>query len=228
MRPHDFALDGADPAGAPMPPARPAEFLTAVGSLTALPPGSPGADSIGRKGLIAGLLARKLPSAITRGAGDALPSSALALADVQGGSLADPPGALARAAALSVRLPPLDDARLTPLARAALLFAPLPPRRPASKGVLFAARIDRSSFNELSRAPTNDSKQAMAKPRIIAVWTIAHSDALVAALTPVAEASATFAAQPYGDLRSDAFTGPAVEPREVARQADASLRGSTD
>jgi hypothetical protein len=31
-------------------------------------------------------------------------------------------------------------------------------------------------------------------------------------LTPGVLATTTFAAQPYGDLRSDAFTGPAVKP----------------
>jgi hypothetical protein len=49
-------------------------------------------------------------------------------------------------------------------------------------------------------------------------------------LTPNVQALAAFAAQPYGDLRSDAFTGPAVKPLDNASGAvePISLRGPAD
>jgi hypothetical protein len=53
----------------------------------------------------------------------------------------------------------------------------------------------------------------------------------MAMLTPTAATGGGFAPQPYGDLRSDAFTGPAVKPlsADVNAPGEAQLlRGSSD
>ena len=219
-------------ADAPMPPTRPVEFAWAPSSPTAIPPEPVAADSSRRNDLIAALLARKLPSVITKGAGGAIPAGALALAEFEGGAPEPPerPAALAKAAALSAALPPIDSARLSPLARAALLSAPLPPTRAAPKSVLVAARIDRSNFSVMTAAPAKVQGRAYPGPRIVSVSANAHPDALMAMLTPNVQAPAAFAAQPYGDLRSDAFTGPAVKPLDNPSVAGdpMNLRGPAD
>jgi hypothetical protein len=213
-KPSEFMLTEAGFGDAPMPPARPVEFASAPSLSMAIPPGPAAADSFRRSDLIAALLARKLPSVITKGAGGAVPAGTLALAEFEGGAPEPPerPAALAKAAALSAALPPSDSARLSPLARAALLSAPLPPAHTAPKSFLVAARIDRSNFSVMTAAPAKAQGKANPGPRIVAVAASAHPDALMAMLTPNVQALAAFAAQPYGDLRSDAFTGPAVKP----------------
>ncbi len=72
--------------------------------------------------------------------------------------------------------------------------------------------------------------QANAGARIVPIAPTARSDELMAMLTPNVQTTGAFAAQPYGDLRSDAFTGPAVKPLDEALAASetASLRGSSD
>jgi len=232
-RPSEFMLAEAGFADAPTPPARPVEFASPPNSPLIVPPAPAAGDSSRKSDLIAELLARKLPSVITRGAGGAVPGSALALADFEGGAPEPPerPAALAKAAALSAALPSsADSARLSPLARAALLSAPLPPVRGAPKSVLVAARIDRSNFSVMTAAPAKVQEKANSGARIVSVAASAHPDALVAMLTPNVQALAAFAAQPYGDLRSDAFTGPAVKPLDNASGAGEpiSLRGPAD
>jgi len=231
-RPSEFMLAEAGFTDAPTPPARPVEFASAPGSPMVIPPGPAVSDSSRKSDLIAALLARKLPSVITKGAGGAVPAGALALADFEGGAPEPPerPAALAKAAALSAALPPSDFARLSPLARAALLSAPLPPAHAAPKSVLVAARIDRSNFSVMTAAPAKVQAKANPGPRIVAVAASVHPDALMAMLTPNVQAPAAFAAQPYGDLRSDAFTGPAVKPLDNASAAGdpINLRGPAD
>ncbi len=229
-RPSELALAEAGVADAPLPPARPAEFASTPGLAVAIPTGPAAINSSRKSDLIAALLARKLPGVITKGAGGGVPAGALALAEVGAPESPERPAALARAAALSAALPPIDFGRLSPLARAALLYAPLPQTPAAPKSVLVAARIDRSNFSVMTAAPTKVQGRAYSGPRIVPVSTRAHPEALIALLTPNAQAPAAFAAQPYGDLRSDAFTGPAVKPLEnTPVVGDAiSLRGSAD
>jgi uncharacterized protein YcbK (DUF882 family) len=234
-RPSEFALPEIALAGAPTPPARPVEFAslqTAASNLPAAGSSTPlASDAARKKDLIAALLARQLPSVITRGAGGAVPPGTLAL--VEGRGLLEPPerpATLAKAAALSAALPAVGSPRLSPLARAALLTAPLPPARPTPKTTLVAARIDRSDFTILTSAPAKAPGHASAGARIVPIVPSARPDALLAMLTPDMEAPAAFAAQPYGDLRSDAFTGPAVRPLNEASalNASADLRGSSN
>jgi uncharacterized protein YcbK (DUF882 family) len=225
-RPSELALVEAGLSDAPTPPARPIEFASAP---EATPLASVTIDSERRNDLIAALLARQLPSVITRGADGAVPSGALALAEFEADA-PERPAALARAAALAAPLRSVDWTRLSLLARAALLSAPLSPARAAPKGVLVAARIDRSNFTVMTAAPAKAPAKPSVGPRIVAVAASARPDALMAMLTPNVQAPAAFAAQPYGDLRSDAFTGPAVKPLGASfAPGDAmNLRGPAD
>jgi uncharacterized protein YcbK (DUF882 family) len=232
-RPTEFLSADAGLAEAPMPPARPVEFA----SLQSSAPDTTITRSIapitsqaaGKSDPIAALLARKLPSVITQGAGGGVPRGTLALAEVQ--SAPEPlerPATLAKAAALSAALPPAGSQRLSPLARAALLSAPLPSsRRAPQKTVLVAAKIDRSDFTVMTAAP--EKGQGQANARIVPIAPSARSDELMAMLTPNAQAPGAFAAQPYGDLRSDAFTGPAVKTLNGAAPANetSDLRGGS-
>ncbi|WP_158817111.1 DUF882 domain-containing protein [Methylocapsa sp. S129] len=217
-------------ANAPTPPARPVEFA----SLQAIAPNASLTRSLGpipsdaathKNDLIAALLARKLPGVITRGADGVIPAGALALAEVP-----EPvarPASLARAAALSATLPLTGSQPLSPLARAALLSAPLPPARTLLKTILVAARIDRSNFTVMTAAPAKTQSQENAAARIVPAAPGARPDVLLAMamLAPNVEAPAAFAKQPYGDLRADAFTGPAIKPLNEVATAD--LRGSS-
>jgi uncharacterized protein YcbK (DUF882 family) len=225
-RPTDLALVEAGLADAPTPPARPIEFASAPDTT---PFASVSIDSAHRNDLIAALLTRKLPSVITRGAGGAVPQRALALAEFEADA-PERPAALAKAAALAAPLPPIEWAKLSPLARAALLSAPLTPARAAPQGVLVAARIDRSNFTVMTAAPTKAPAKPPVAPRIVAVLASARPDALMAMLAPNVQAPVAFAAQPYGDLRSDAFTGPAVKPlgSAFAPGDSMNLRGPAD
>ena len=228
-RPSEFLSPEIAFANAPTPPARPVEFASlqenvlVTRSLTPIV-----SDSAKKNDLIAALLARKLPGVITKGADGAIPANALALAEVP-----EPPGrpaSLAKAAALSAALFPAGSQQLSPLARAALLSAPIPPIRPAAKAVLVAARIDRSNFSVMTASPAKAQSQETAAARIVPVAPALRPDALLAMLTPNAdEASTAFAKQPYGDLRADAFTGPAVKPLNdiTAANEPADLRGSS-
>ena len=234
-RPAEFLI-AASLTEAPTPPARPVEFAAlqpSAGNTTLTRSLAPiVSDSQGKNDQIAALLARKLPSVITKGAGGAVPQGALALAEVQ--SAPEPPerpATLAKAAALSAALPPIGAQKLSPLARAAQLSAPLPPSRRAPKAVLVAAKIDRSDFSEMTAAPANGHSQANAGARIVPIAPTARSDELMAMLTPNLQTAGGFAAQPHtATWRSDAFTGPAVKPLgdALAGSETASLRGSSD
>jgi uncharacterized protein YcbK (DUF882 family) len=233
---------------APLPPHRPAEFLSAeIGLATApTPPTRPVefaslqapnapmtrslapivSDAARKNDLVAALLARKLPGVITRGADGAIPAGALALAEVQ-----DSPGRpapLSKAAALTAALPLGGSAQLSPLARAALLSAPLPPVRPTPKALLVAARIDRSNFSVMTAAPTNAASAGSATARIVPAAPSAPPELMMAMLTPNAQAPMVFASQPYGDLRSDAFTGSAVKPLDNSAIQLATLRDTSN
>jgi hypothetical protein len=120
-----------------------------------------------------------------------------------------------------VALPQAAAQQASPLTRAALLSAPLPTPRPAApKPVLVAARIDRSNFSAMTAAPSNGKGPGNSSPRVLSVAPGARPpDPLLAMLTPGAPARTTFTAHPYGDLRSDAFTGSAVKPLDDAAAA---------
>jgi uncharacterized protein YcbK (DUF882 family) len=223
-------------ADAPTPPVRPIEFAslqtnatdsgnTVTRSLV------PITQSLHKKDLIAALIAHKLPGVITQGANGAVPVGALALAEVD--DPPEPPGrptSLTRAAALSVALPQVASQPLSPLARAEMLSAPLPPPRPALKPALIAARIDRSNFSAMTAAPAKAQTPGSSAPRVVTVAPRGNSDQLKAMLAPTVQARATFCAHPYGDLRPDAFTGSAVKPLDdVAAAGEAvGLRAAAD
>jgi hypothetical protein len=225
-RPSEFMGPDIGLAYAPTPPARPVEFASLQAAAN---PSASVADASRKSDLIAALLARNLPGVITRGADGAIPASALALTETPPPS--GRPASLAKAAALSAVLPAAGPQLLSPLARAGLLSAPLPPNRPPAKPLLVAARIDRSNFGLMTAAPSRTQSQANAAARIVPVAPVARPDMNLAMMwTPSALTPASFARQPYGDLRSDAFTGPAVKPlTEAAPAGDvADLRGSTN
>jgi uncharacterized protein YcbK (DUF882 family) len=227
-RPVEFLSAEIGLAAAPMPPTRPVEFASLQGA-----PNAPLTRSLApipsdpaRKDELGTLLVRKLPGVITRGADGAIPAAALALAEAQ-----DSPGRpapLSKAAALAAGLPPGGAAQLSPLARAALLSAPLPPARPALKTLLVAAKIDRSNFSVMTAAPTKPQSAGNGAARIVVAAPSAPPELLVAMLTPDAQAPMAFASQPYGDLRSDAFTGSAVKPLNNAANQLAVLRDTSN
>jgi uncharacterized protein YcbK (DUF882 family) len=225
-RPAQFLSAEIGLATAPTPPTRPVEFASLQGAAPDAPVtrslGPIVSDAARKNDLVAALLARKLPGVITRGADGAIPAAALALAEVQ--DVPGRPAPLSRAAALSAALPLGGSAQLSPLARAALLSAPLPPVRPAPKALLVAARIDRSNFSVMTAAPTNAPNAA----RIVPAAPSAPPELLMAMLTPNAQAPMVFASQPYGDLRSDAFTGSAVKPLDNSTIQLATLRDTSN
>jgi len=198
-RPSEFISLALGYGKAPTPPVRPAEFV----SLDARP--ATGADESRKNDLVAALLTRKLPVVITRGMGGSLPANALALTDPDAAVPPERPALLARAAALSAPLPPVAPARLSPLARAALLSAPLPPIGP-SKPALVAAKIDQSDFGVMT-APKTPAAPAGAKS---ATPSSPRADAMLAALTPIAQSSGVLNDSPYGDLKTETFTGLAA------------------
>jgi uncharacterized protein YcbK (DUF882 family) len=225
-RPTEFLNVDTASANAPTPPARPVEFA----SLQEATPNAPltrslmpiAPDAARKNDLVAAMLARKLPGVIMRGAGSAMPAGALALAEVP--ELPGHPAISSKTEALASGLPAGGSRQLSPLARAALLSAPLPPARPALNSVLVAARIDRSNFTVMTAAPTKAQNGAS----IVPIAPGAHPDLMLAMLTPNVQTSSTFASQPYGDLRSDAFTNPVDAKPLSDPTAMASLRGSSN
>ncbi|MGA2043669.1 MAG: DUF882 domain-containing protein [Roseiarcus sp.] len=232
-RPSELAGPEFGLAAAPTPPSRPIEFASLLTTVSDAAPGPTqgAARALRKSDLIAAVLARKLPGVITQGGGSALPAGALALAEVE--DPPQPPGRpapLTKAAALAAVLPPAGSPRLSPLARAALLFADLPPARRVDSGIaLVPARIDRSNFSLMTAAPTYARKPAGWGAPLGASPLDARSELQLAMLAPALRTPAGFAKQPYGDLRSDAFTGAAVpQSGEAAAALDPfNLRGPT-
>jgi uncharacterized protein YcbK (DUF882 family) len=231
QRPSEFLASDFGGATAPLPPTRPVEFASLQTAALDGPVTrslSPIASETARKNdLIAALLARKLPSVITKGAGGSVPFGALALAEVQAApEPPERPATLAKAAALSAPLPPSGSLKLPPLARAAMLSTPLLGSHAAKKPLLVAAKIDRSDFSVMTAAPAKTPNPVDDSARMAPVLPSPHSDALMAMLTPSVEAPAAFAPRPYGDLRADAFTGPAVKAPDESMTA--ALRGAAN
>ncbi|MGB3580024.1 MAG: hypothetical protein WBA40_02715, partial [Roseiarcus sp.] len=115
-------------AGAPMPPARPAELILASaanqsGGAVPIPP-----PSIAQRGL--------LPKVITSGV-DTAPTGALALAETAPGQRYDDSALLARAAELTVALPPMPIAKIDLPSPTATAAAPPPETHAAG----FLARL---------------------------------------------------------------------------------------
>ena len=118
-------------AGAPMPPARPAELILASaanqsGGAVLIPP-----SSIAQRGL--------LPKVITAGV-DTAPTGALALAETQPGQKYDDSALLARAAELTVSLPPMPipNTSTAPSQPAATASQP---KALGGSGVLHSAKV---------------------------------------------------------------------------------------
>jgi len=205
---------------APIPPRRPAEFLVAdlglAHNVPAPPPrpiefaslqadAPPAAATAALKGpdAIAALLALKAPG----GAWERAPTRALAMLETNSAPSGERVAALARASALSAPLPPLPV-----------------PRPPDLKAPLVAAHIDKSNYSVMTAAPKPADR--VAAPRVVLIQPTQNAAMLRAALSPSAETAGHFAAsQPYGDLRADAFTGPAVKPLERVADDGPALRG---
>jgi len=205
---------------APIPPRRPAEFLVAdlglAHNVPAPPPrpiefaslqadAPPAAVTAAIKGpdAIAALLALKAPG----GAGERAPTQALAMLEINFAPSGERVAALARASALSAPLPPLPV-----------------PRPPDFKAPLVAAHIDKSNYSVMTAAPK--PVERVAPPRVVLIQPTQNAAMLRAALSPSAETAGRFeTSQPYGDLRADAFTGPAVKPLERVADGAPALRG---
>ncbi len=121
-------------AGAPAPPVRPAELILASavqGGPAILPPPSPNRAPAG-----AAAPRALLPKVITSGV-DSAPTGALALAEMPQAQLRDDGALLAKAAALTVTLPPMPVANVSASQAAAQpAAAPSQPEAPASGGVM--------------------------------------------------------------------------------------------
>ena len=131
-RPADLDIAAAL-AGAPMPPARPAELILASaanqsGGAVLFPP-----PSIAQRGL--------LPKVITAGV-DTAPTGALALAETQPGQKYDDSALLARAAALTVALPPMPIPNVVTSTEPSQPAASAPqPEAHGGSGVLHSAKV---------------------------------------------------------------------------------------
>jgi uncharacterized protein YcbK (DUF882 family) len=131
-RPADLDIAAAL-AGAPMPPARPAELILASaenqsGGAVLIPP-----PSIAQRGL--------LPKVITSGV-DTAPTGALALAETQPGQKYDDSALLARAAELTVALPPMPIPNVaTSTAASQPAAAASQPKAHGGSGVLHSAKV---------------------------------------------------------------------------------------
>jgi uncharacterized protein YcbK (DUF882 family) len=146
-------------AGAPMPPARPAELILAstgdqAGSAV-LPPSAP------NRGLSPGSAVAQhglLPKVITSGL-DAAPTGALALAELSPGQKYDDSALLARAAALTVQLPPMPIANAgpPPAATAAETASAPPPAQTRPQGGVLSRLFSSLSFGAFgTSAPARD------------------------------------------------------------------------
>jgi uncharacterized protein YcbK (DUF882 family) len=202
-RPSEFASVSPSFAPAPTPPVRPVEFA----ALQSRP--AEASDGAHSNDAIATLLMRRLPSVITRGLNGPLPKNALALAASDAPVPPERSALLAKAAALSAPLSALAP-RLSPLERAAKLYAPLPPIGPL-KPALVAARIDQSDFGVMTAPKTPSAVLGAMKP---AAPLSPRADALLVALAPAAQVTGSFSARLASDLPANAFaaTGKAVEP----------------
>ncbi|HLJ72540.1 MAG TPA: hypothetical protein VKU03_14570, partial [Roseiarcus sp.] len=157
---------------------------------------------------ITALLSRKLPSVITRGLGGALPKNALALADPETPQTPERAALLAKAAALSAPSPlrPSPPA-LTPLERAARLYAPLPSLGPF-KPALVAVKIGKSDFGVMIAPKTPSAALGGTPP---AAPASPHADALAVAFMPTAQIPDASGGKPLAHLRADVFAEPASE-----------------
>ena len=212
------AADGADAAtvAIPMPPHRPSELTGTLGfAPTPTPPVRPVEfaalqiplpDAAHKNDATAALLTRKLPTVITRGLGGALPKDALALAEPETAPSPERVALLAKAAALSAPVATPQPA-LTPLERAARLYAPLPPAGPF-KPALVAAKIGKAEFGVMiaPKTPSAPLGEARAAPPISP-----HADALTIAFMPTAEVSDTFS----GASANDADLAPTAAPNAL-------------
>jgi uncharacterized protein YcbK (DUF882 family) len=204
-RPSEFSVAGLGFGVVPLPPARPVEFA----SLQQPDVAPMAADASHGVDAISALLGRKASSGPTRSVDGLAPRNALALLEPNAPDAPERPAPLLRAAALTASLP----ASLPPAASA----------RPVPKAALVAAHIDRTNYSQMTAAPkasaaTPGALQAPAA--IVGVQRTETFDLVVAALTPSVELRGAFVAQPYGDLRSDAFTGPAVKALELRGTAN--------
>jgi uncharacterized protein YcbK (DUF882 family) len=194
----DQGADSAETASIaiPTPPHRPSEFAAALGyAPTPTPPVRPvefaalqaPADAAHKNDAITALLTRKLPTVITRGLGGALPKDALALAEQETPPSPQRLALLAKASALSAPVPaapvPAPQPALTPLERAARLYAPLPPVGPF-KPALVAARIGKADFGVMIAPKTPSARLGEARA---AAPLSPHSDALTVAFMPTAQ-----------------------------------------
>ena len=194
-RPMEFSSVISGYISAPTPPSKPVEFASLQPPPADVLSGSHGNDAINA------VLMRKLPNVITRGLNGSLPKNALALADSDVPIPPERGALLAKAAALSAPVAGPATPRLSPLERAAKLYAPLPPIGPL-KPTLVAAKIDRSDFGLMTASKTPSATLGAMKP---APPPSARADAFIVALAPTAQVKDTFTSPRTNELPANAF-----------------------
>ena len=90
-------------------------------------------------------------------------------------------------------------------------MVPVPPKRPD----FFAARLDRSNFRSLT-APLPSAKAQHSASVVQPMRASIKTDTFAYMTLPESGVASSFGAAPNGDLRADAFTGPAIRPFATA------------
>ena len=187
----------------PSPPQRPAEFA-------ALSPKAAARAIDGDAAEPPMTAADKAAMARAAAADVPLPPSPLPRVITEGGQKAIQTAALAFAAGHATPEPPVRPAAKEALA-ASGAAVPLPPSRPA----FFAAKLDRSNFRSLT-APLPQAKAQHAASALQPMRPAGRTDSFVFATMPESGVAGSFGAAPNGDLKTDAFTGPAIKPFATA------------
>ena len=208
-RPYDLPAGEAQIfAKLPAPPQRPVEFAAlspkaAARSLDGKAgDAADGADALADKTALARnvALAADVP----------LPPTPLPRVITEGGQRAIQTAALAFASRGTPE-PPTRPVAKEALSAALGLNVPLPPVRPA----FFAAKLDRSNFRSLT-APLPSAKAQHSASVLQPMRSSLKTDTFAFATMPESGLAGSFGATPNGDLRADAFTGPAIKPFATA------------
>ena len=188
-------------ANVPAPPQRPVEL--AALSPTALARTIDGADapaSLADKAALARTAAAEVP----------LPPAPLPRVITEGGQKAIQTAALAFTAHATPE-PPVRPAAKEALATSGGAGVPLPPSRPT----FFAAKLDRSNFRSLT-APLPQARAQHSASVVQPMRGSLQTNSFAFATMPESGVAGGCGALPNGDLRADAFTGPAIKPFATA------------
>ena len=192
-------------ANVPAPPQRPVEFAALSPKALARTIDGDGADPAA-SGADKAALARNVAFA----ADVPLPPTPLPRVITEGGQRAIQTAALAFAGHTTPE-PPVRPAAKEALAASGGAGVPLPPARPA----FFAAKLDRSNFRSLT-APLPQARAQHSASAVQPMRGSLQTNSFAFATMPESGVAGGFGALPNGDLRADAFTGPAIKPFATA------------